>query len=125
MEEGEEAQGCFVVTGADATKAFELIEHAFDEVTLLIEVAVVLPRCEPMASRRNHHLGTLLLRRFHDVIGIVTLVGDDHLGGQPFEQGQGRVIVGARACRQDEAQGIAVTVARRVNLGAQTSPRTA
>ncbi len=78
-----------------------------------------------MAARRNHRLGTLLLSSLHDVIGIVTLVSDDCLGGQSFEQSQGRVIVGARACRQDEAQGIAMAVARRVNLGAQTSPRTA
>ena len=35
------------------------------------------------------------------------------------------VIVGTKACRQDEAQRIAVTVARRVNLGAQTAPRAA
>ena len=125
MEEGYETQSGFIVAGTDATKAFELIEHALDQVALLIEVAVILPRREPMASGRNHHRSALLLGRFHDVIGIVTFVGDDRLGRQPFEQGQGRVIVGARTCRQDEAQGIAVTVAGRVNLGAQTSPRPA
>jgi len=79
MEEGDEAQGRFVVTGPDAPKAFELIEHALDQVALLVEVVVILPRREPVSPGWNHHLGTLLLRRFHDVIGIVTLVGDDRL----------------------------------------------
>ncbi len=118
MEEGEEAQGCFVITGADTTKAFELIEHALDQVALFVEMTVVLSRCKAMASRRNHRLGPLLPHRLHDIIGVITLVGDDNLGGQPFEQGQGRVVVGARACRQDEARGITVAVTRRVNLGA-------
>ena len=58
VEEGEEAQGRFVVTGADATKAFELIEHALEQVALFVEVAVILPKCESMAAWRNRPLST-------------------------------------------------------------------
>ena len=122
MEKGEEAQGGFVVAGADTTKVFELIEHALDQISLLVEVLVIAPRSEPMSPWRYHHLGPLLLNCFHNVIGVITLVGDDNLSRQPFEQGQGRVIVGTRARRQDKAQGITVAVARRVNFGAQATP---
>ena len=125
MEEREEAQGGFVVAGADTTKVFELIEHALDQISLLIEVLVIAPRSEPMSPWWNHRLGPLLLDCFHNVIGVITLVGDDDLGRQPFEQGQSRVIVGTKARREDKAQGIAVAVARRVNLRAQAAPTAA
>jgi hypothetical protein len=123
VKEGEEAQGCFVIAGAQATKVFETIEHALDEVALLVEVAVIGARGEAMAAGRNHRLGSHPGDEGHDAIGIVALVSDDRLGREPFEQARSRVVVGAGAGREDEAQRIAVAVAGRVDLGAQAAPR--
>jgi len=80
MEEREETQSGFVVSGADTAKVFELVEHPFDQVALLIEMAVVGPRREPMAAGRNHRLSAHLTDRGHDPVGIVTLIGEDRLG---------------------------------------------
>ena len=43
VEEREEAQGGFAVAGADTAKVFELIEHALDQISLLVEVFVIAP----------------------------------------------------------------------------------
>ena len=118
MEEGEEAGGSFVVTGAEAPEVFDLIEHALDQIAFFVEVAVIASRRDPVAPGRDDRLGPRPLDGFDNEVGVVTLVGDHGLRLKSFQQSQGLIVLGARSRGEPKTQGVAVAVAKGVDLGA-------
>lgn len=104
----------------------ELAEEALDEVALAVERRVdgplnlAVPRC------RDVGLAARLAHQIDDRLGIIAAVGDKRsCGRQAAEQVWADRLVGGLPCRDDEADGQALRVDDGVDLGGQSSTRTA
>lgn len=117
MNEREEANGQFVVTGGYAAKVLELIEHSLDEIALFVESCVIGTLSQTMPSGRNDRLWAGVDQH----VTIITSIGQNDIGAITLQQRQGlREIVGLIG-RQKESQGITQRIAQGVNLGTETS----
>jgi hypothetical protein len=103
----------------------ELAEEAFDQVSLTIDAAIDGSMDDALAGRRDVGLGAGRPDQFEQGIGIVASVGDDVAA---FEAGQqlrrGAQVVGLSGGQQ-EPDRQAIFVDDGVDLGAQSSTRTA
>jgi len=79
-----------VVTRGDAAVLFEFTEEILDQVARLVERLIELAgRCSVL-PRRDHGGFPGTRQRFENtLIGIIGLVGDQHLGGHLRQQGVG------------------------------------
>lgn len=105
---------------------FELAEVSLDEIALTVDhrvdgalnLAVVLGRDVGAAAARGDEI--------NDGAGVVTSVGDEGLGGlEAVGQGFGGGLVRGLTRRQHDPQRQAVLIDQGVDLGAQSSTRTA
>lgn len=117
MDEGEEGRGEFIVAGGDPSELFEFVEKAFDEIAFLVEVGVVVALDDAVAFGWDD-------RDFagvEDVVGVVSLVGDECVDGKSLNEVEGLGIVAGLTGSQDEAQGIAQGIAQGVDFGGEAS----
>jgi hypothetical protein len=77
----------FVVSRGDAPELFQLVEKAFDEVALFVEGLVVGERRAAIEFGRDDRLSLACKDSFAQVIGVITLVGDDRFGRKTLDQG--------------------------------------
>ena len=59
VDKGQEGSVKFVIARKNPAKPFELLEEAFNQVTLLVDVPVYRPRVVDVALRRNR-IGSIL-----------------------------------------------------------------
>lgn len=84
----------------------DLVDEAFDEVALFIELFVIWRRIAARGKGRDHRVYTE--REISpDSVGIVCLICDDVLGHEAVDQGLGLCAVVSLAGRKDEAQRVA------------------
>lgn len=104
----------------------ELAEEALDEVALAVEPRVDGSLDLAVAGRRNVSLAPSLAHQIEDRLSVVAPIGDEGLGGrQVGQQGWSECLVGGLARRDDEADGQTLRVDDGVDLGRQSSTRTA
>lgn len=123
---GEEVPGELVVSGGDAPEMLELVEEALDEVALAVDGVVDRTLSLAIPLGWDVRPGAVLGDEIQDGLGVITSIGN-RVGGrlQAFEQvGHGGLVGGlARGEQQFERQ--AVGIDHGVDLGAQSSTRTA
>lgn len=122
----EEVSGEFVVTGGDGTEVFELVEESLDEVALAVEREIDRTADLDVALGRDMGGGAVGLDQFDDGPGVVAPVGDDVAGeAKAVDEHRQQGLVGGLAGAEDEADRQAPSVDDDVDLGAQSSTRTA
>ena len=57
----------------------DLVKEAFDQMTFLIEMGIIVVRQQAILAGRNHRCGTLRFNLFKKVFGLVALVGNEKL----------------------------------------------
>jgi hypothetical protein len=103
----------------------ELAEEALDEIALAIDAAVDRAVHETLAGRGDVGPGAPGSYQIEQGIGVVAAVGDDVTAVQAGEEvGRRRQVMGL-SCGQDEPDRQAVFIDGGVDLGAQSSTRTA
>ena len=123
---GEKVSGEFVVSGCDPPEVLEFVEEAFDEVALAVDMEIDRALDLDVALGGDVSVGAAGLDEFDDGAGIIAAVGD-HVAGQTqsVDQDRKRGFVGGLARREYEPDRQAASVDDDVDLGAQSSTRTA
>ena len=125
MDERQERGRQFVVSSGDAAEMFDAREETLDQIAVFVELAIEVSLSQPIGTRRDNGLSPRGLDARDEVIGIVSLVGDDGLCRQVLD-GLGRTVdVGNLSRRENDPQRIAQGIDHYVQLGRQSSPRTA
>ena len=96
MDDGEIACGCFVVSGREAPGALELVEATLDLISQSIYEAINRDRLSAICSAGNDGRSAARLDVIADVIGIITTVGDEDLGGGQISIGQNVITLVVR-----------------------------
>jgi hypothetical protein len=94
--------GCLLETGGDAAELLELAEAALDEVTLRVEVGVDRVLAGPRGIVWDDGLGTFCSDGAADVVGVVSGISDDDLGGCAIEEKSSLRSIAGLACGEDE-----------------------
>jgi hypothetical protein len=125
-EGGEEVARELIVACGDTAEMFDLVEEALDEVALSIEVRIDGSSDLDVALGGDVGGGAAAGEEFDDGPRAVAAVGDGVAGRpQSLDQaGQGRLVRGL-ARRQEETNGQAAIIDDGVELGGQSSTRTA
>lgn len=123
---GEEVSCELVVACGDASEVLELVEEAFDEVALPVELRIDGALVLPVALCGDMRAGAAEGDDLEDGLGVVAAVCDG-IGSraQAVEQGRDGGLVGGLAWRDQQTDGQAAGVDDRVELGAQSSTRAA
>jgi hypothetical protein len=104
----------------------ELVEEAFDEVAMSIEFRVDRALDLAVASGRDVGSPTGRLDEVEDGPGIIAAVADEIAPARhTFDQGRHRGLVGSLPRQEHDPDGQSAAVNARVDLGAQSSTRTA
>ena len=122
---GEEVSGEFVVSGCDTAEVLELVEEAFDEIALTIEPPIDRALYFAVPLGRDVSLTATTGDEFYQVSPVITAVGDDISKRQTIEQSRSRRFVGGMTGGEQQPDRQAAFVHHRVDLGAQSSTRTA
>jgi hypothetical protein len=123
-EYGQIRQRRFLVTCRNPTIVLDLVDEAFDQVTLLVEGLVVRNSLRSRAAGRNHGFGAAFCDSGAKPVGIIALVGKHVFAGKAADESLGLANVVDLAWSQDEADGIAESVDADIDLGAQAAART-
>jgi hypothetical protein len=75
-----------VISRGDAPELLELIEETLDEIALFVERLVVGERRAAVGFRRNDRLSLAFEDSLAQVIGVITLVGDDGFGLKSLDE---------------------------------------
>lgn len=123
MNERQERLGEFVVARGDASELLDSAEETFDQVAVLVDMAIESSLIDSIGARRDDSLAALCSNGLDKGIRIVTLVRDDKFGRLILDQRFRPLDVGDLHCRENHAQGIAQGIDRHVQLGRQPAPR--
>lgn len=103
----------------------ELAEEALDEVALAIDALIYGTVDETLAGRGDMSFCAAGSDQIEQCVGVVAPVGDDVTAFEPGEQERCRAQVVVLSGGEDEPYRQAVLIHQRVDLGAQSSTRTA
>ncbi len=106
-----------VVSCGDSSEVLEASEHAFDGVTVAVEVGreAILPTAVGLG--RDVRCGALTLDLAADSVAVIALVGvQDRSRGHLVEQGVGGSAIRHLAAGQQERHGVAEAVGQRVDF---------
>lgn len=123
---GEEVPCELVVACGYAAEVLDLVEEALDQIALSVEFGI--DRALPFAVALGRDVWARAMFGDHpqDGFGIVAAVGDGICGGpQAVEQGWDSRLVGSLARREQQADRQASGIDHGMQLGAQSSTRTA
>ena len=123
---GEEVAGQLVVAGGDSSEVLQLVEEALDEIAQAVDGMVDRSLVLTIALGGDMRLRSMLGDEIDDVLGVVAAIGDGIARRfQAVEQSWYGGLIGSLARRQDEPDRQAVGIDDSVDLGAQSSTRTA
>ena len=123
---GEEVAREFVVARGDASEMLELVEEALDEIALAVDVGIDDAADPHVALAWDVRGRAARLDPLDDGAGKEATVGDDlRRERELFDQMRKGGLVGRLAGREQEAHRQAECIDDRVDLGAQSSTRTA
>ena len=122
----EEVPGELVVPGGDASEVLEFVEEALDEVALAVESGIDGPLGLSGALGGNVRAAARRGHQIEDGAGVVAAVGDKIAARrEAVEQSRHRGAVVGLARSEDDAHREAMGVHHGIDLGAQSSTRTA
>lgn len=116
--------GAPVIAHGDPTPILDTVEHDFDFVALPVERFAVAPSvCAVLAGRDTRHDAPAFQRR-PEPVSVVPAVRDQLMGvRQAVQQGSGPRVVARLPRRQVQVNGLALTVADRVEFRVQAAFR--
>jgi hypothetical protein len=85
----------------------DLIDEAFNQVPLTIEVSIILSLLDAITPRRNDSLDACCGDGFDQLSVVVALIGDQRLAREAFNQDSGVRAVMTLAARQEQAERVA------------------
>ena len=103
----------------------EFAEEAFDEVALAVDVPVDRAMDQALAGRWYVSFGAIGSDQIEQCIGVIAAVGDDMSAFETGEQERCRAQVVVLSGSQHEPHRQAIFIDQGVDLGAQSSTRTA
>lgn len=103
----------------------ELAEEALDEIALAIDAPVDRAVDEALTGRGDVSLGAAGPDQFQQGIGVVAAIGNDMLAFETDQQLRSGSQVMRLSGRQHQAHGQTVLIDQSIDLGAQSSTRTA
>jgi hypothetical protein len=123
---GKKVSGELVEAGGDAAEVLKFVEEAFDQISLAIEGMVDRPLVLAGLEGRNVRSGAMIGDEVDHRLGIVSTIGDG-IGSrlQTLEQSRHGGLVGSLTRGQQKADRQAVGINHGMELGAQSSTRTA
>ena len=125
MDRRQEMGYPFVVARGECPELLELGEEVLDQVTRLVQVAVVRARVLAIGLGRDHRRLARLCEWFdHPRFGVERLVGDQRVGRKVGQQDVGTLQIVRLPRRQRETGRVTERVDRGVDLGAQATPAT-
>ena len=125
-DSSEEVSCEFVVSCGDTSEMFDLVEEAFDEVALFVDLRIDGALGFAVFLGRDVGLGAMACDELDDGLGVVAAISDGIVGRpERVDQGRHSGFVGCLAWCQEQADRQALAVDHRVDLGAQSSTRTA
>jgi hypothetical protein len=107
-----------------AAVLFQLIEEAFDQMTLLVGMPVHGSWRPPVRAGWNHRIDAPGRQTLDDRIGVMAFIADHRFSRMIRQQGFGLGHVRHLPFGQNEVQRISQGIGYRVNLGAEAAPRT-
>jgi len=123
---GQKIAGEFVETRRDASEVLQLVKEALDEIAATIEALVDASLNLAVTLRGNVGVGPAASREFEQGLGVISSVGDQIAGSvQARDQRDGRFLVGRLTGGQHEADRQTLAIDDDIDLGAQSSTRTA
>src|SRR4051794_2435085 len=123
---GKEVAGELVEAGGDASEVLELAEEALDEVALTIQGRVDAALELAVTEGRDVRLAAAGAHEIEDGLCVIASIGDERLcGRQVGQQGWGDRLVGGLPRADHEPQRQPGRADHGVDLGAQSSTRTA
>lgn len=123
---GEEVSGRFVVAGRDAAEVLQLVEEAFDEIALSIDCAVDRALNLAVTAGRDMSPPAAAFDQIDQGASIISAIGDEIAAGfDLFDQCRCHRLVRRLARRQNDSHRQARLVDDGIDLGAQSSTRTA
>jgi len=115
-----------VVARGDASEMLEFVEEAFDQVTLSIELMVNGSLVFAVALGGDVRPRAVFGDQLEDGLGVISLVADGIVSGtQALEQCRDGRLVGRLPRRQQKSDRQATGIDDGMDLGAQSSTRTA
>ena len=122
MKESQVSDVQLLKPGEYPAIVFHLVDEAFDQMTLPVQVSIVGLGIFPVGAWRNDRTHVQVQDVLAEALGIISLVGNHVptgiIGYQPL--GLGDVVLLAPG--QDEPQGIAQAIHCHVDLGAEPAP---
>ena len=117
-EECGEGFSCLVVSGRNATKLLEAVEHPFDVVSVLVCPEVAGGRVLPVGLRRNDGPDPVDQEFFTQEVPVIAFVGKEQsrFADRYRQQVWNRVVIRSFAACQDEAKRAALTVCSGVDF---------
>lgn len=123
MDEPEIACGGFVVSGCQASGAFEFVEAAFDLIAQRVDKIIDGDWMFPVGSAWNDRRATMFFYCLSDMIGIIPLVGDENLRRWKIALHQGVKAFVIRDFTSGDfgSHGQAIGVGDQMNLGREAT----
>lgn len=103
----------------------ELVEEALDDVSLLVQVGIVVALFFSVALGRDDDFGSRPVDTVDEAIGVVAFVGDGGAGLEALDKIMGKGNVVALPGAGQQTHRIAERIAGGVDLGAQAAARPA
>ena len=100
MNERQERLGEFVIARGDASELLDPAEETFDQVAVLVDVAIEESLIESVGARRDDRLAALSSDGLDKGVRIVPLVRDDKFGWLILDQRFRLIDVGNLSCRE-------------------------
>lgn len=126
-QDGNKGQEAKVVTvklfkaGEDASEPFDFVEEALDQVTLFVEMAIIVPGCFAVATRGDDRDSSHRFNQLNQSRRIVCFVGNHIVAIVTDQECIGlRAIMGLSG-REHKVQWIAQGIHKGVNLGAKAA----
>jgi hypothetical protein len=117
--------GEFIVARGDGPIVLDFVEESFDEISLAIERKIAIALHLTVGFWRDHRSDGPLSECVDQRIGVISLVANERTRIGIFEQRFRASQVMALPWRQHQVTGITQGIDERVDLGGQSSARSA
>lgn len=124
MKEAEITAGEFVKTRKDATKMLDLIDETLHQMALTLQPNIVVTRLFAALMRWNDWLRASFKHKVDKVLTCVASVCNHMLTGKTVGHFDRFDAIVSLACGQAHTQGVAQTIDRHMNFGAEPTSAT-
>lgn len=86
MDEGEKVASGLLVAGGDAAKLLDLVPKAFDQITVLVKVVIIVALLLAGAQARDDRLAAPGLDVLDELLAVVAFIPNDDLQWHALDQ---------------------------------------